>query len=359
MIVVRCSGLARPMTCAGSLFFKDLPPQEESEAARQGTAFGQMMERMLLGKPIGTHADNGYPFDNEMEFYAKPLFEEIKGRAQSEIRCEQRVDWVPCPGVEIKGSYDVSYVSEGRLYIDDFKYGWGIVEVYENWQLLGYAIGEVIRRQMMFDEIVMRIHQPRPHHEDGSTREWRITYAQLLGYQEKIRERMTAIAGGDNTLVTSPKCKYCPAAAVCPAVSKAFYRGLEIVHEFIQDNMDEKELSHQLDIINRFEELMKIRKDSLKALAVDRLKNGKVIPGYIAESSYGDRKWKAGITPEVIKTMTKKDVMISEMLSPAQAEKIGIPKAFVNALVDRQFLGQKLVKKDSSILGEKIFGTQK
>lgn len=356
MLVIRCSSLARPMACAGSLFFKDLPPEEENEAARQGTAFGQMMERMLLGQPVGTHADNGVAFDSEMEFYAKPLFDDIKGRAQSEIRCEQRVDWIPCPGITIKGSYDVSYVSNGHLYIDDFKYGWGIVEVFENWQLLGYAIGEVIRRQTMFDKIVMRIHQPRPHHEDGSTREWVLTYEQLLAYQERIRERMLQIATGDKTLVTNPKCKYCPAAAVCPAINKAFYRGLEVVHDFVQDNMSEEELAHQLDVISRFDEIVKIRKDSLKALAVDRLKNGKIIPGYVNEASYGDRKWKPGITPDVLKTMTGKDVTISEMLSPAQAEKIGIPKSFVNAIVDRPFLGQKLVKKDGNKLGEQIFG---
>ena len=47
------------------------------------------------------------------------------------------------------------------------------------------------------------------------------------------------------------------------------------------------------------------------------------------------------------------------MLSPAKAEKAGVPKEFVNSLVDRRFLGQKIVKKDGSDVGNKIFGKNK
>lgn len=358
MLTIRCSGLARPMTCAGSLFFKDLPEPEEIEAARQGTAAGEVLERTLLGQDIPNVARNGYVIEQDMFFHTKPIAQAIFDRAEGEVRCEQRIDWLTRSGIKIAGSYDAGYVTDaGRtLNIDDLKYGWGLVEVKENWQLLGYAIGEVIRRQQHFETIVMRIHQPRPHHEDGSSREWRISYKELIEYKERIEARCDEIANGDKTLVTSAKCKYCPAAVACPAMNKAFYRGVEVVHEFLQDNIDEKELSYQLDLVARVEELVKIKKDSLKALAIDRLKKGAIIPNYIADGSYGDRKWKSHVNPEIIKALTGKDVVVREMLSPAQAEKIGVSKTLVNALVDRHFLGSKLVRKDSTALGNKIFG---
>lgn len=359
MMEIRCSSLARPMVCAGFLSFEDLPEQESGAPAEEGTAAGELLERLLLGKDIPPQASNGVYFNDEMYFHLKPLVEEINANRSSSVLCEQRIDWQSRSGVRIRGSYDISFIRNGCLYIDDLKYGWGIVEVKDNWQLLGYAIGEVIRRQSTFEKIVLRIHQPRPHHEDGSTREWVLTYDELLAYKEKIDARLEQIVAGYNKLETGKQCKYCAATAeACPAFNRLFYRAIEVSTEFVQDAIDESELARQLDHATRAQEVLKIKLDSLTQLAIQRVKGGKIIPGYIPESRYGDRKWKNGISPEVVKMLTGKDITSTTMLSPAQAEKVGVPKEFVNSLVDRHFLGQKLVKKDSSSVANKIFGTE-
>lgn len=354
---VHCSQLARPMVCAGFLSFEDLPKSESGPAAQEGTACGELLELKLLKREIPKQARNGVYFDDDMHFHTNPIVEEINGNRQSEVLCEQPIDWRTRSGIWIRGKYDVSFVREGKLYIDDLKYGWGIVEVRDNWQLLGYAIGEVIRRGVAFEKIVLRIRQPRPHHEDGDCRSWELTYAELLEYKERIDKRFDEIAAGQRTLETGKHCKYCPAAGeACPAFNRLFYRALEVATEFTQDQIDESELARQLDHVNRATEVIKIKMDSLKELAVSRIKGGKIIPGYISESSYSDRKWKSGISPEAVEVLTGKRIIKTEMLSPAQAEKAGVPKDFVSQLVDRHFLGQKLVKKDSSALGDKIFG---
>jgi len=354
---IHCSQLARPMACAGFMSFRDLPKSEGGPAAEEGTAFGELVERMLSMQPIPAQARNGVYFDDDMRFYAKPIVEEIIQNLQSEVLCEQPIDWRTRSGIWVRGRFDISFVRERCLYIDDCKYGWGIVEVKENWQLLGYAIGEVIRRQQAFEAVVLRIRQPRPHHEDGDTREWRISYEELLQYKERIEQRMDQIAGGFKELQTGKQCKYCPAAAEhCPAFNKLFYRALEVTHEFTQDQIDEAELSRQLDHVTRASEILKIKKDSLDQLAVQRVKQGKLIPGYITQESYGNRSWKGGITPEAIEILTGCKVVERSMLSPAKAEKAGVPKKFIDSLVDRPFLGQKIVKKDGSDVGNKIFG---
>lgn len=362
MLEIRCSNLARAMACAGSLFFKDLPAQETDQAAEEGTAAGEFLQKLLTMPGVRvteSHAKNGVMFDDDMKFHATEVSSEIFANAHTEVLCETRIDWPTRSGIWIRGQYDAAYVGrDGRLYIDDLKYGWGLVEVKENWQLLGYAIGEVMRRGVAFD-VVLRIHQPRPHHEDGPVRRWELSYAELLAYKERIEEHMMTIVQGNRTLTTNAKCRYCPAAAeACPAANKAFYRGIEMAHDFLQDQISEKELAHQLDLVARITEVLKIKGDSLKSLAVDRIKKGVLIPGYVTESSYSDRKWKPGIGPEVIEAMTGKKIVEQVMLSPAKAEKAGVPKDFVNALVDRHFLGQKLVKRDTSALGDKIFGKQ-
>lgn len=360
MLEIHCSKLSRPMSCAGSLFFTDLHEAEVNPAAMEGTAAGEYLERMLRNghtKVPERFAQNGIEFDDEMRFYTVPVFEEIYSNKQGEVLCEQRIDWQTRSGIKITGRYDASFVRDGHLYIDDLKYGWGIVEVKENWQLLGYAIGEVIRRGIAFEKIVLRIHQPRPHHEDGTTRAWVLSYTELLDYKEKIEARMDQIAAGLRDLQTGPQCKYCSAAAErCPAFNKVFHRGIEIAHEFIQDGITNEELSFQLDLVNRVNEILKIKLDSITALAVDRLKRQHIIPNYICEERYGDRKWKPGISPETIRVLTGVDIKETVMLSPAKAEKAGVKKEFVNSLVDRPFLGQRLTRKDANEVATKIFG---
>ena len=355
---VKSSKLARVMECAGSLHFTDLPKSPDSEVAKEGTAFGEMVEYKLLGKKYSTHAKNDFPFDGDMEFFSDEIVAEVKENPLliGPITCEQRIDWQTSSGIWIKGAYDISFVSDNTLYVDDVKYGWSLVNPENNWQLISYAIGIVIQTGVAYDEIVMRIHQPRPHHEDGTTREWRISYAKLLELKEVIEARMILLAGGEDDLVTSTNCRYCPAAASCPAVSKAYFRSLEEIHNFVQDDISDAELSFQLDLYKRMQDIFKVRKDSLEALALDRLNNNKLVPNYSIKKSYSNRSWSKGIDADYIKMMTNVDITKVEMLSPAQAEKKGVSKTLVAELTKRFEKGSKLERGDTSELGDKIFG---
>lgn len=356
---VRCSGLARPMTCAGSLFFTDLPPQEDSVPAKEGTAAGRLLQHYLESTEPGTHCENGVMYDDDMKYYTKSIAEEIMAKSNGQVLCETRIDWMTPSGITVRGQYDISYVKDGKLHIEDLKYGWGLVEVKENWQLLGYAIGEIIRRKDVFSSIVFKIHQPRPHHEDGPTRSWEIGYNELLYYKNQIDARMAEIASGLNELVTSNKCLHCPAASACPAFNRAFYSAVDytLTHHQ-QDNISDEVVARQLELIERIEEIVKIKKSSLNQLAVHRINNGGIIPGYTMEKSFGDRKWKPGISPKAIQVLTGKKIVKEEMLSPAQAEKLGVPKDLISSLVERHFVGLKVKKGDSGKMADKIFNNQ-
>lgn len=358
---IRCSSLARPMSCAGFTALENLPVQPTNAAAEEGTACAELLERTLLGMDIPAQARNGVYFDKEMHFYLKDVVKNVRDASfGSQIFCEQRIDWQTRSGIWIKGTLDVSFDdTKDTLYIDDLKYGYGIVEVKRNWQLIGYAIGEVIRRKKAYTWIVMRVQQPRPHHEDGPLREWRVSYTELLGLKEEIEARMEMLAAGAKDFQTGKHCKYCPATGeACPAFNRLFYRGLEVATQFVQDSINDQELALQLDQANRAQEAIKIKLDSLKELAISRIKGGKVLPGYVVEASYGDRKWKPVVSPKVVKELTGVDIVEEIMLSPAKAEKAGVPKDFVAQLVDRHFIGSKLVQKDAGAIGDKIFGTQ-
>lgn len=357
MMEIRCSKLARPMVCAGFVYLTN-EESEAGDAAKEGTAAGEWLAGLLEKKPLGAQAENGVYFDDEMKFYTAAIAEDIFSRAATPVLCEQRIDWKTSSGILIRGSYDMAFVdTKGRLCIEDLKYGWGIVEVFENWQLLGYAIGEVIRRGQAFHEISLKIHQPRPHHEDGSTREWVLTYTQLLEYKAKIEARMQEIADGRKDFQTSKNCKYCKGAAeACTAFNRLFYRSLEISTEFYQDKLNNEEIARQLDQVKRAEEVIKIKLDSLVELGTSRIKAGEIIPGYIQSNKYSQREWKPGISPEAIKIMTGKDVVEKTFMSPAKAEKLGIPKELISQLCSSRMTGVKLEKKNGSDVGNKTFG---
>lgn len=345
------------MVCAGYMYL-DVEEPEAGDPAKEGTAAGELLQLMLENKPIGPIASNGVRFDDDMRFHTTPIYEDIMNRQTSGVLCETRIDWQTRSGIWIRGSYDYAFVDKrGYLCIEDLKYGWGIVEVKENWQTLGYAIGEVIRRGQAFSHIAITIHQPRPHHEDGYSREWIITYAQLLEYKEKIEARMMELANGRKDFQTSDKCKYCKGAAeACPAFSRLFYRALEVSTEFFQDSLTNEEIARQLDQVKRASEVIKIKSDSLVQLGSDRIKKGGLIPGYIQANQYSHREWKPGISPEALKVMTGKDIIEKTMMSPAKAEKLGISKELVKQLSASRMTGVKLEKKDGSDVGNKIFG---
>ena len=69
---IRCSGLARPMKCAGYVFL-DLPDSRSNPAAEQGTAAGEYLERLLTGKEVGTMSSKGYYFDDDMTIYIENI----------------------------------------------------------------------------------------------------------------------------------------------------------------------------------------------------------------------------------------------------------------------------------------------
>jgi len=359
-MVIRSSHLARVMQCPGSMFFENVPEPPTNAAAEEGTAAAECLEHFInKGQPPQqTHASNGIAFDDDMLFHAKRIADEVMGKAHEAPKGEHPIE-IPCrSGAKVQGTYDIAFVGEQgqTLFVDDLKYGFGIVEPEENWQLIAYAIGEIIKRGVAYPNIVLRIHQPRAHHEFGTTREWRITYEDLLGYYEQIESQMDSLMQGYDELKTGPKCKYCPVATHCPAFNKAYHRGIDIVQEFIQDDLSNDELSYQLDLLDKIQDLVKTRKQSLEQLAVHRIGQGEMIPDYAAVDNYGHRSWKSNVTPEFVQLVTGVNIKKEDVLTPSQAEKRGIPSEVINNMVERKFLGQKVKKVDSSKLGDKIFG---
>ena len=361
---IRCSSLHRPMQCLGYLSLENLLVEEAGQPAKDGTACGELLSEMIRqGTPtpnVGTTATNGVFFDQVMWFYARDTYNTILQRAQgNRIETEERIDWMTPAGIKIRGQFDISFVVGNTLYIEDLKYGYGIVDVKENWQLIGYAIGQWQRlwnmRQYNPEYISFTIHQPRPYHEDGRVRTWVISANELIGYMNHIGNRLHAYVNGDRTLATGKSCKYCDAASTCPALNRSANKAIDtVMSDWTEKPLTNEEVAEQYELLQRAHELLELRLKSMEQLAINRIQNNQIIPGYAFEMTYGDRKWKSNVTAESVHALTGVNVLKTEMLSPNQAEKAGVSKKLTAALTEKPAKGTKLVKKDIAAEATKV-----
>lgn len=370
---VRCSALARFMTCVGHLKLNLREPNEEGDAAREGTAVGEYLTAMIKQKTetptFGVTASNGYFVNDEMKYHALETYRNMVTTAQGNlIESEERIDWATDAGT-IRGQFDGSFVIGGRqegdyrvgctLYVDDLKYGWKIHEAREHWQLLGYAIGQhkrLLQKGIYIDDVVLRIHQPRPYHPEGKIREWRITKDELLNYYHMIVGQLREYTTNNKTLITGNACAYCDAASACPALNKAFHNAVDIVmRDYTEKELTNQDLSDLIGILERAEDVIDIKAKSIKQLAVSRLQNNQMIPGYGMIQKFGDRKWKDGVNAESVKMMTGVDLMKSEMMSPNQAEKAGVNKKLTEQLTMKPSKGFEITKMNVTEQADKLF----
>jgi hypothetical protein len=141
---IRASGLSRIMNCLGYLSIENIIEGETNDASREGTACGELLSHMIAQrteKPnVKPTAENGVIFDSDMWFYATETYRNILESAQGNaISTEIRIDWPTTSGITIRGQYDISFVVGQTLHIEDLKYGWRIVDVEKNWQLLKFS----------------------------------------------------------------------------------------------------------------------------------------------------------------------------------------------------------------------------
>lgn len=352
MLQLQASHLNRILACNGSINMggsDELPPNVETfnEAAREGTAMHEVMRDFLTGgmsplECVDRKMTNGIYITAEMADSIERVTDPIVTRhIQGET--ETNVDW-ETGNVFVAGRADfAAYDPETlTLYIDDAKFGWRLVEVDGNWTLLAYAIGWIKRHNIMPLTIVMTIHQPRPYHEDGKSREWRLSMAEFMHWQSQLEAKLASL---NDLLNTGPHCYKCPSLSFCPAARSAGMNGIDVSQQLFRSTLSDGDLSFTLESLERAGDHIASLIDAYKELGLHRVKSGKVIQGYAIENPLGHRFWKKGLAPELIEALTGKVLTVKKMVTPAEAERQGIDAATLETLTARAHTGEKLKRK--------------
>ena len=362
MLTVHASSLSRIMECAGSVALEKPLPSKKNDAALEGDAAhwcsAYALESGEPGKP-GKKAPNGWVTDKEMWRHAERFADAMLSRpnADGNGKIENAAHWFASSEIEVRCKIDWQHYDKENdtLYIDDYKYGWRVVEPESNWQLVAYAIGVCRNLSIAPARIVLSIFQPRAFHIDGAHRSWVIDSTALSEHYGQIFTRLTNLT---QELKTGPHCNYCLAAPRhCPAIRAAGFNSVDVIMNELDYSMDFscEDHSRELDTLERAAEIVKQRIGWLEDLAENRIRNGEIIPGRYLKKSYGKTEWNSIKAAREIQKSSGVKLFESKPVTPAEAKRRGVDEDVVKAHTNRPERGMKLAKGSGAKEAEKVF----
>lgn len=343
-LIQRPSSAPRWMNCAASARLEAQFPDYTSEIAAEGTAAHWLAEMVLtdqfqVEELIDRKAPNDIFITEEMADYVQEYVDAIEAHIRtipSHYVVEHPLSVLTMDGNTFEGTPDLtSYDPVTKtLTIIDLKYGWGLVDVFENWQLICYAwlywcsTTDVI----VIEHVNFRIHQPRPHHPDGRIRDWLISLEGLKPYFAQIE----AVLRAPTTTVTSGKwCRDCAAIGRCPSAHESILAALQIISNATLEDYTPDTLASEMYMLEIATVLVKSRAEAIDALGKEEVKAGKVIPGWALAPGTGREKWNNGVNVEnldMVGNLIKIPLTKPKPLTPTQARKAGAPQALIDQL---------------------------
>lgn len=362
MLIVTADNLPRLMACNGFRLMDGFKPSiiSDDTIREEGIAAHWLIQQVYSGKItaeelIDRKAPNGVFITAEMVEHIQEFLDADPSRiGQVEIETSHAGQrW------QVNGRADrVVYDREKCIiYIDDFKYGWRLVEPEMNWTLISHAIGFMQKLGPTIyaqTKIIMRIFQPRPYHTDGTVRAWQIS---VEDSGRLYHELNNTLSDPSDFLKTNPHCYRCPAFVNCPAARAAAMTAIDVSEHPFNDKVDNDTLSVLLDQINRASEVLDASKKAFEELALHRVRFGERIANYATEKGQTNRVWKEFVTPELLQNMTGKNLTKPKLVTPKQAETAGVPKETVAAFCERRDTALKLVRIDENKKAQKLFNT--
>lgn len=211
--------------CPGSIpLSKDAPPEEETEAAKEGTRAHELLERSLeiRVRDVMGYFKKEYPYD--MRLHVQKCVEFLYGLEKKEkgtIVVEEKVYMTDVHPTECSGTKDVEIVSPDILHGIDFKYGKAFVSAKDNTQLLLYIIGTLEKYPgRKFKKIKTSIYQPRSNGKPFRTETY--TMADIEKWKkffQKAVDRAVLCVKGEQTY-PGHHCFFCKGKADCPSIKK-------------------------------------------------------------------------------------------------------------------------------------------
>lgn len=328
--------------CPGSVrLIAEAPPQKDSPYALQGTAAHELGEMCITeGRDAIEYLDRvveGFTVDADMAEAVQVMvdFARVETLPDDIVFVEHSFDLASLgPPVEYRGTADfVRYrPSTKQLLVADYKHGAGVpVDAENNPQLRSYALGACVdleRRGHIVSEVDIVVVQPRAPHREGPVRRELVSAYDLVEWSADLFAALTRTMAPDAPLVAGAHCKFCPAAAICPALAthsmavvEAEFSGVSITVPPDPVKMTPERISQVLTAADVVETWL----ESVRSHAHTQLEAGVDIPGWKLVQKRATRKWvDEDLAAAALLRLeaSADDIYTRKIVSPAQAEKI-------------------------------------
>ncbi len=340
------------MNCPGSVALCDtVKHKDESEYAKEGSAAHALAEFILQNHnpKILPKTMCGFEVTDDMETAVRVYVDFLAA------------DYIDGDEVDFEVKFDLSMLypgmygtadcvryrpSDRSLRVTDYKHGAGVaVEVFENPQLLYYAVGACYaKRNRGVDKIELCVVQPRCPHQDGDIRIWTIDAIELMDFTSDLIAAAKRTGESGAELNAGDWCRWCLAAGICPQLSDIADK--TITRDFNENaGYDAAVLAETLERIPFIEAWIK----GVHSFAYNEAQAGRCPPGFKLVEKRASRSWsdeKAAMDLFIHKYDLPKDKVLVEpvLRSPAQMEKIlGKNKEIVKTLTVAKSSGTTLV----------------
>jgi len=269
------SGAAIWVVCTGWLRLSRAFRDEETKRsyADEGDAAHELAQRLIdhpipeAQKIVATAAKNGHFFDNEM-YEAAWIFRDAVRAAGGKPNTEWQIHAEKIHR-NAYGTVDCWTYNEetNTLHVFDYKYGHGLVEVENNWQLIAYAIGLLcteMKSRGVRPKVSLYIVQPRPWHGDGSVRRWDVPHDVLARGFKTLTEGALATFSEGSVTASGPHCKYCDALKVCPAARRAALTAVDFIDTVEAEHLTADAMGAEAKLLEQAAEAVKNRLTGLK-----------------------------------------------------------------------------------------------
>lgn len=366
--------------CPGSILAQSGFPEEESEASKVGTAshwvgssilqaFKNGNGSLLSSSFIDKTAPNGVIITEEMADGADMFIIHVLSIAQKygllqQMHIEERVNIPQVHPTECWGTPDAwLYDKEnGVIYISDYKFGHRYVNVFENWQLICYALGalnsavpDYTGRQDQHIKIVMTVAQPRYYRADP-IRSWEVSASDLRGHTNQLQAAAAEALGPNPTLRPGPHCRDCRARHSCEGAQKAAMASIDISQNIQLIDYPAAALGTEIDMLKRAQDAIKFRLTGMEAAAIARINAGEIIPGVGLKNQPGRLNWDKPVS-EVTAMGSLFGVDLSAApaaITPTQAIKKGVDATVINQYSTRK--SSLTLVTDTAEQAKRIFG---
>lgn len=346
-----------PGGCTGWVKMIAKYPNEHSQVAKEGEAAHEIGAKMIesaahanIGFPkridiVGKKAPNGVVYDSEMYDAALVYSEEAckimrttKVFGGNQLMIEHKICATSINPLSF-GIPDFALFDSvnGEIYIMDFKYGYGVVDVHMNWQLINYVVGVMDEfgtgvPQGKPHKINFIIVQPRAFSPDGDVRTWKTDAEVISMYVPILKDNALEALGNKSKTHSGDHCRYCRARYECPAALSTGLALYECTDTPLPLEMSAQEFAAQYAVIQRAKEQLDYLESGYSEQLKIRLRSGENIPGYHFEETQGRLVWDKPVDEIIaLGDMLQIDLKNKQAITPTQAKKKGLGEEMLKA----------------------------